>query len=57
MQLLYRGINYHRQLRATIENPRLEGKYRGVNWRSHEVQPISINRTNSQLTYRGISYR
>lgn len=57
MQLLYRGISYDRQSQAAIEDRPLEGKYRGINWHSRQVKPISLRQTRSRLTYRGISYR
>ena len=58
MKLSYRGITYNRKSNLNLKSlGDFVGKYRGVTWRSRQVNTISLDISKNNLTYRGVSYR
>ncbi len=57
MKLIYRGISYELlpPVVETVEG-KVGGKYRGLNWRFHNLKKPPVLQPPVNLTYRGVTY-
>lgn len=56
MKLCYRGTSYERAPCLRCVNGAIGGKYRGIEWRSRQLQTPLMLRSVQVLDYRGIAY-
>ena len=55
MKLNYRGISYDRNLaEVAVGEGKIGGKFRGRNWRVHNLRSTPIIKHNAKLVYRGV---
>ena len=59
MKLQYRGVSYDRNSCVlAIDAGKVEGKFRGHKWTSHNLKPINnIVKPSAHLVYRGVEVR
>ena len=58
MKLKYRGVAYeYTPTKVTTFQGKVEGKYRGVAWRSRIPQIIQVSEPSIDQKYRGVPYR
>ncbi|MDJ0593165.1 MAG: DUF4278 domain-containing protein [Pleurocapsa sp. MO_226.B13] len=57
MKLTYRGVNYEYNppVVETVEG-KIGGKYRGLDWRFHNLKKAPVLQPPVNLTYRGVTY-
>lgn len=57
MKLRYRGIEYdYNPPAVTVQEGEIGGKYRGLDWRFHNLKHPLVIQPNLNLTYRGVKY-
>lgn len=57
MKLKYRGVNYeYNPTVVEATEAEVAGKYRGLDWRFHNLKKPPIIQPALQLTYRGVKY-
>lgn len=56
MKLIYRGINYEYNPLVETGESKLGGKFRGLDWRFHNIKKPLLLQPPVNLTYRGVSY-
>ena len=55
MRLNYRGISYeHHPAEVAVSEGKVGGKYRGRNWRIHNLKNTPIVKHEGDLIYRGV---
>ena len=57
MKLRYRGIDYdYNPPMVTVAEAKVAGKYRGLDWRHHDLKTTLTLQPKFNLTYRGVRY-
>ena len=57
MKLNYRGVSYEYNPPAVaVEEDRIAGKFRGLDWRFHNLKKPLVLQPSANLTYRGVAY-
>ncbi|MGL5943791.1 MAG: DUF4278 domain-containing protein [Waterburya sp.] len=57
MKLRYRGIEYdYNPPAVTVQEGEIGGKYRGLDWRFHNLKHPLVIQPTLNLTYRGVKY-
>ena len=57
MKLNYRGVSYEYNPPAdAVEEDRIAGKFRGLDWRFHNLKKPLVLQPSANLTYRGVAY-
>ena len=55
MKLRYRGIDYdYNPPMVTVAEAKVAGKYRGLDWRHHDLKTTLTLQPKFNLTYRGV---
>ena len=58
MRLQYRGVIYDRNPSViAVDAGRVEGKFRGHKWTSHNLKPVNTAKPSAHLVYRGVEVR
>ena len=58
MKLQYRGVSYDRiSANLTANTVKVEGKYRGHKWISHNLRQDAITKPSAHLVYRGVEVK
>jgi hypothetical protein len=57
MKLRYRGVEYdYNPPAVTVQESEIGGKYRGLDWRFHNLKHPQVIQPSLNLTYRGVKY-
>ncbi len=57
MKLIYRGVSYeYNPPEVEVGEGKVEGKYRGLDWRFHNLKKPLVLQPPVNLTYRGVAY-
>ena len=57
MKLVYRGVSYdYNPPQVAVEEGAVTGKFRGLDWRFHNLKKPLVLQPPVNLTYRGVAY-
>ena len=57
MKITYRGVSYdYNPPTVTVKESNVAGKFRGLDWRFHNLEKPPVLQPPVNLTYRGVSY-
>ena len=56
MKLHYRGTDYEYNPPVVVTEDKVGGKYRGLDWRFHNLEKPPVLQPGLNLTYRGVKY-
>ena len=58
MKLQYRGVRYeHNPSVLALDAGKVEGKFRGHKWTSHNLKPVNTVKPSAHLVYRGVEVK